>query len=123
MISYTMVGTKDLKKACDFYDKVLSEVGAKRTMEFETAIVWGTAMDKPMFSVCLPFNGKKATACNVTMISLSASSPEQVDALYNSALANGGKCEGAPGPRGGPNYMAYFRDLDGNKLAAYNFVA
>jgi hypothetical protein len=38
------------------------------------------------------------------------------------AVAFHGADEGAPGPRGGSFYGAYFRDLDGNKLAAYCIV-
>ena len=43
--------------------------------------------------------------------------------LVIKALELGGSCEGPPGVRGeeGPDafYGAYFRDLDGNKLAAF----
>ena len=39
--------------------------------------------------------------------------------LYDVALANGGKDEGAPGDRGGGFYAGYFRDPDGNKLNAF----
>ena len=35
------------------------------------------------------------------------------------ALANGGTCEGPPGPRGEGFYAGYFRDPDGNKLNAF----
>ncbi|NBU89429.1 MAG: VOC family protein, partial [Betaproteobacteria bacterium] len=66
--------------------------------------------------------GHKATVGNGTMVALAASSPEQVQALHAKALALGGQDEGAPGPRGKGFYGAYFRDLDGNKLAAYCMV-
>lgn len=56
------------------------------------------------------------------MVALSASSPDQVQELHAKALSLGGKDEGAPGPRGSGFYGAYFRDLDGNKLAAYCMV-
>ena len=46
----------------------------------------------------------------------------QVDALHAKAMALGGKDEGAPGFRGDRYYMSYFRDLDGNKLAAFAYV-
>jgi predicted lactoylglutathione lyase len=46
-----------------------------------------------------------------------------VDAFYNKAIELGGTDEGAPGLRGEEGdqafYGAYFRDLDGNKLAAF----
>ena len=53
------------------------------------------------------------------MVSLACADPEQVQALHARALELGAKDEGAPGPRGGGFYAAYFRDLDGNKLAGF----
>jgi predicted lactoylglutathione lyase len=57
------------------------------------------------------------------MASIAVDSRARVDALYAKAMELGGKCEGPPGVRGeeGPQafYGAYFRDLDGNKLAAF----
>lgn len=119
MIAYAMVGTKDLPKASVFFDKVLSVVGAKRLMEDEKFVVWGTSMDEPSFSACLPFNGDVAQPGNGTMISFGADSPEKVDELYKAALENGATCEGEPGPRGDMFYAGYFRDLDGNKFNAF----
>jgi predicted lactoylglutathione lyase len=72
-----------------------------------------------MFSVLKPFDGQVATVGNGTMIALAASNPEQVQTLHAKALALGGADEGAPGPRGDGFYGAYFRDLDGNKLAIF----
>ena len=71
-----------------------------------------------MFSVMKPFDGQAASVGNGTMVALAAKDPEQVQALHAKALALGGQDEGAPGPRGTGFYGAYFRDLDGNKLAA-----
>jgi predicted lactoylglutathione lyase len=45
--------------------------------------------------------------------------PDQVDAVYKRAIALGAADEGAPGERGPGFYAAYFRDLDGNKLAVF----
>ncbi|MDG1438169.1 MAG: VOC family protein [Emcibacteraceae bacterium] len=55
------------------------------------------------------------------MISFGADTEEQVKAIYQAAKDNGGTCEGEPGPRGrdGEYYVAYFRDPDGNKFAAF----
>ena len=50
------------------------------------------------------------------MVALEASSREQIHRLHEIALANGGTCEGPPGPRGETFYAAYFRDPEGNKL-------
>ena len=70
-------------------------------------------------AVCKPFDGKAASVGNGVMVALTASSPEQVSAIYNKALELGGTDEGAPGSRGdGGMTIGYFRDLDGNKLNA-----
>jgi predicted lactoylglutathione lyase len=53
------------------------------------------------------------------MVALAAKDKDQVDRLYNIALANGGTCEGPPGARGDGFYAGYFRDPDGNKLNAF----
>ena len=53
------------------------------------------------------------------MISLAASSPEDVDRLHAKALSLGAVDDGAPGPRSNRGlefYAGYFRDPDGNKL-------
>ena len=60
-----------------------------------------------------------ATVGNGVMVALEAKSKEQVHKLHEIALANGGTCEGPPGPRGDTFYAAYFRDPDGNKLNAF----
>ncbi|RMF10623.1 MAG: VOC family protein, partial [Alphaproteobacteria bacterium] len=55
-------------------------------------------------------------------IGLRAPSRAAVDAFHRYAVANGGRDEGAPGPRPGyPRedvYTAYVRDPFGNKLEA-----
>ncbi len=119
MIGYTSVGTNDLDKAVHFYSELLALLGAKPFFKTDRGIGWGVSADKPMFSVLKPFDGQAATAGNGTMVAFAAANPEEVQALHAKALALGGTDEGAPGPRGNGFYGAYFRDLDGNKLAAY----
>ena len=71
----------------------------------------------------MPFDGEAATVGNGVMVALEAKSPEQVDAIYATAMAQGGTDEGAPGPRGNDGFYAgYFRDPDGNKLNAFCMV-
>jgi catechol 2,3-dioxygenase-like lactoylglutathione lyase family enzyme len=119
MIGYALVGTQHLERAAAFYDEVLGVLGAKRAMQMERLVSWRTSADAAGFGVCLPYDGQVASVGNGTMIALAASSPEQVQAIYNKAIELGGKDEGAPGARFGTFYAAYFRDLDGNKLNAF----
>ncbi len=119
MIGYVTLGSNDLQGAAKFYDELLAVLGAKRTMEMDTFIAWGVDPASPMISIIKPFDGEPATVGNGVMVSLLASSKEQVNEVYNKAMALGAKDEGAPGDRGGNFYAGYFRDLDGNKLNAF----
>ena len=118
MIGYVTIGTNDFDKAAKFYDALLAELGAKRTMDFGTFIVWGRKKG-PGVALTKPYDGKKATVGNGMMVALAAESKEQVDEIYKKALALGGTDEGKPGPRGDGFYAGYFRDLDGNKFVAF----
>ena len=116
MIGYVTLGTNDKAKATAFYDALLGEMGAKRLMETDDFVGWGTGMDKPMLMIFNPEDKKAATVGNGVMVALQADSPEQIRALHAKALELGATSEGDPGPRGQGFYVAYFRDLDGNKL-------
>lgn len=123
MIGYTSVGTNDLDKAIAFYDELLSLLGAQPFFKSDRGVGWGVSPDQPMFSVLKPFNGEPATVGNGSMVALSAKDTEQVQAIHAKAIALGGQDEGAPGPRGSGFYGAYFRDLDGNKIAVFCMVS
>jgi predicted lactoylglutathione lyase len=119
MVGYVTIGTNDFERATTFYDALLAELGAKRFMELESFIVWGTGGPAGLLAVTKPFDGNPATVGNGVMVALAASSRAQVDAVYRKAIELGAKDEGAPGPRGDNFYAGYFRDLDGNKLNAF----
>lgn len=119
MIGYTTVGTNDKGRAAAFYDKLLGALGAKRMMEMDRFIMWGTDFSKPAFAIAVPFDGQPATVGNGVMIALAVNSREKVDEIYKLAMELGGKDEGPPGNRGPTFYAGYFRDLDGNKLNVF----
>ncbi len=120
MISYVLLGTSDMPRACAFYDQLLATLGARRGFQTDRMTMWASAPGQTALGVVKPYDGNAASVGNGVMVSLAAASPEQVDALHRQALELGGTDEGAPGMRGGgPFYIAYFRDLDGNKLAAF----
>ncbi len=116
MIGYVSVGTNDIKRAAAYYDKLLTEMGAKRIMDFGTFMVWGTGKGKAAFALAEPYNKMPATVGNGVMVAFDVGEPAKVDAMYKKALELGGKDEGPPGDRGDNYYGAYFRDLDGNKI-------
>jgi catechol 2,3-dioxygenase-like lactoylglutathione lyase family enzyme len=119
MIGYLTVGTRDLKKAAEFYDKICGELGMGRFMATDRLIAWGGPGRGAGFSVALPYDGKPMTVGNGVMAAFSAKDKEQVDRVYKLALSLGATCEGPPGHRSPQFYAAYFRDPDGNKLNAF----
>jgi catechol 2,3-dioxygenase-like lactoylglutathione lyase family enzyme len=123
MIGYVTLGTNNFKRAAEFYDQLLAELGAKRIMEGDTFIAWGHSMDRPSLGIIKPHNGLPATWGNGTMVALAADSPATVDRIYKRALALGASDEGPAGPRGGSFYAGYFRDADGNKLNVFCMTA
>ena len=119
MIGYVTVGTNDLERSAKFYDALAAEMGTARMMEFDSFIAWGTAGGGAGIAATKPFDGSAASVGNGTMVAFEAKDNDQVQRLYDIALANGGSDEGAPGPRGEGFYAGYFRDPDGNKLNAF----
>jgi catechol 2,3-dioxygenase-like lactoylglutathione lyase family enzyme len=119
MIGYVTLGTNDLAKGAKFYDAIAADMGVGRMMDFETFIAWGKPGSAAGVALIKPHDGNTASVGNGVMVALEATDKEQVHRLYDIALANGGSCEGPPGPRGDQFYAGYFRDPDGNKLNAY----
>ena len=119
MIGYVTLGTNDMQRAARFYDDLLGVVGAKRTSETEKFIAWGNDPAAPMLFIIKPADGNKATVGNGVMVALAAKNKEEVDRIYNKAIALGAKDEGPAGSRGEGFYAGYFRDSDGNKLCAF----
>lgn len=123
MIGYVTVGTNDLPRAAKFYDAIAAEMGTARMMEFDSFIAWGTPGGSAGIAATAPFDGQPASVGNGVMVALESNNQDQVQRLHAIALAHGGSDEGAPGPRGdGGFYAGYFRDPDGNKLAAFVMV-
>jgi predicted lactoylglutathione lyase len=119
MIGYVTMGTNDFDRAAVFYDAIAKELGGARALENDHLILWSDKVGG-MLGIIKPHNQQPAAASNGGMTALAAKSKDQVDRLYALALANGGSCEGAPGPRSDTFYAAYFRDPDGNKLNAFH---
>ena len=120
MFSHVMIGTNDLDKAKAFYDAVLGTIGvAPATIDRHRIFYRPKA---GVFSVSKPIDGKPATPANGGTIGFACGSAEQADAWHAAGIARGGKsCEEPPGVREGPAgklYLAYLRDLDGNKICA-----
>jgi catechol 2,3-dioxygenase-like lactoylglutathione lyase family enzyme len=120
MFSHVMIGTNDLDKAKAFYDKLLGTLGVPPATVDRHRIFYRTKTGT--FSVSKPIDGKPATPANGGTIGFAAASTAEADAWHAAGIASGGTtCEDPPGIREGGGvklYIAYLRDLDGNKLCA-----
>ena len=132
MIGYVMVGTNDLERAGRFYDALLEPLALVRVESDPVYLAYApqAAPDAIEFYVTLPFDRQPAHHGNGSMLAFSAKSRVIVDRFHEIGLQNGGRDEGAPGPRpldaplDEPDdyeqvYYAYVRDLDGNKICVF----
>ena len=124
MIGWVIFGTNDLDKSKKFYDTFISKLELIKALDKKDYVGYARKDDpkRVIFYITLPFDGKKATFGNGTMVALHASSPEVVDIVHNIAINNGGINEGNPGKRNYDRdaYFSYFRDLDNNKICVYS---
>jgi catechol 2,3-dioxygenase-like lactoylglutathione lyase family enzyme len=120
MLHHVSVGAADVERAALFYDAVLGALGYGRVMEFlPHALAYGETT--PEFWVGQPHDQNAPSAGNGAHFSFIARSKIAVDDFHSTALAHGGKDNGAPGPRPdyGPDYYgAFVIDLDGNRIEA-----
>jgi catechol 2,3-dioxygenase-like lactoylglutathione lyase family enzyme len=119
-LGHAIVGSNDLPRAKAFYDALLGSAGVLPLFEHPSG---GRAYgrDGSLFFVVLgPYDKRPATVGNGSMSTFRFDTRAEVDAFHAKALALGGADEGAPGERAPRFYMSYFRDLDGNKLCAFN---
>ena len=125
MFSHVMIGADDVEKAKSFYDKVLGTLGIppgnlETTPDGRRRAFYLTPTG--VFILSQPLDHKPTTNGNGSTLGFAASSPEQVKAWHDTGVAAGGTAiEDPPGVREAPVgkfYLAYLRDLDGNKICA-----
>ncbi|MFN0002348.1 MAG: VOC family protein [Pseudohongiellaceae bacterium] len=122
IFTHVCVGTNDLKRSNKFYDAALKTLGVDNLGPMgPAATLYGAG--SPSFVVLAPGNGLPATYGNGGTLGFAAPTRAAVRAFHAAGVANGGKDEGAPGPRTftPTSYAAYLRDPDGNKICAYCF--
>ena len=118
-ICHASVGTNQLSKAINFYERLLATLAIDKVCHYENAAAFGKGY--PEFWVQNPFDGQPMTVGNGTHFGFVASSKAQVDNFYQTALSLGAQCNGKPGGRadyGEPYYGCFVLDLDGNKIEA-----
>jgi len=116
------LGTNDLDKSAAFYDATLAALGMTQArVPMDAPVAMFRLPGGLMLMLGAPRDGQPASYGNGETFGFSAEDAAAVDAWHAAGLANGGTCEGAPGPReaAGGRHGAYLRDPDGHKLCAY----
>jgi catechol 2,3-dioxygenase-like lactoylglutathione lyase family enzyme len=124
MIHHVSVGSNDLPRAKAFYQPLMALIGFRLLKETDRAAHYGAS--DIVFSIETPVDGQLATPGNGVHIAFQAPDRDSVRRFHATALAAGGRDEGAPGIRENYNanyYGAFVRDLDGNKIEAVTFTA
>lgn len=122
MFSHVFMSVKDFDRALAFYRPLMKCLGiAERFCETDKPWAgWHSeGGNRPLFVICIPFDGRPHEAGNGQMVAFAAADRATVRRAHQTALEAGGLCEGPPGIR--PHYHAhyygaYFRDTEGNKL-------
>ena len=122
MFSHILVGTNDVLAAKKFYDAVMGTLGiTSGDLNEEKQRVYYRSPNGSLI-VTKPINGNPASAGNGSTIGFKCASAEQAKAFHDAAIVAGGtSIEEPPGWRVNGNkkmFLAYVRDLDGNKLNA-----
>jgi catechol 2,3-dioxygenase-like lactoylglutathione lyase family enzyme len=119
-LSYATVGSNDLERAKAFYDALLGCIGLEAAFEHPSGGRVYKQGGQIAFAVVGPYDGQPATSGNGAMVGFHFGTPKEAAAFHARALELGATDEGAPGVRGGPFFMSYFRDLDGNKVCGFH---
>ena len=115
MIAHTGLPVSNFKKSKEFYTKVLKTVGYELEMDFEDACGYKEGGHTSFWI------GKEEDVIVPLHVAFEAKDAESVQAFYETALAEGGKDNGAPGYRTEywPGYYAAFiHDPDGHNIEA-----
>ena len=110
MIEHIGFEVSDLRRTSQFYDAVFFALGARRLVESEHLVAYGT--NAPLFFFT---QRGRPHAPGYGHLALRASGKAAVDAAHAAGLAAGGADDGAPGPRpqyGRGYYAGYLLDPD-----------
>ena len=120
MLHHVSFAVANLEASGAFYDAALGALGYRRVFEDDTAIGYGVEDGKDKF--CIKLRSPVVAPGPGFHLAFSAPSRAAVDRFHSSALAAGGRDNGAPGlrPHYGPGYYAAFLvDPDGHHVAHY----
>lgn len=116
MLDHISIQCADVAASAAFYDRVLTEVGVRRLMDYGAVIGYGDEF--PHFWIG-PFDS--GDGFRESHIAFRAPSREAVVAFYDAAIASGAEVLHEPRerPEYHPGYFgAFVRDPDGNNVEA-----
>ena len=116
MLDHISLGVTDVDRSVAFYDAALKPLGISRMMGEAGAFAGYGGAGKLCF-----FIGARDPAITPVHVAFAAPDHGTVDAFYATALAAGGRDNGAPGlrPRYSPDYYgAFVLDPDGHNIEA-----
>lgn len=114
-LAYAQVGVMDLAKSKAFYDKVLGSLEMRPIFHRPNEVVYGKT--NPEFFIGTKTHDNKSVRIgNGSTVGFWTNSKEEVDAVYQEALAAGGSSIREPGFQGHQLYTCFVQDLDGNVL-------
>jgi catechol 2,3-dioxygenase-like lactoylglutathione lyase family enzyme len=119
MIDHVSISVADLQKSAAFYQAVLEPLGYRKIADRPASVGFGKTY--PEFWLNSRPKGGRTADDTGAHVCLRAKSIDAVRAFHALALANGGRDDGAPGPRKGEMtdyFGAFIRDPDGNKIEA-----
>ena len=124
MFAFITIGTNNLKRSSNFYNKILKPLKIKKVLSHNRYNGYAKIKSPNKIELYLikPHDKKKATNGNGTMITFQTTSKKIVNEFYKIGIKLGAKDEGMPGARHGKDYYAYLRDLDGNKICVFKKI-
>ncbi|NNL65323.1 MAG: VOC family protein, partial [Myxococcales bacterium] len=78
MVGYVTLGTNDPERGYAFYDALLEPLGAKRLMQIESFVLWGSGLDQAGLALTKAYDGKPATVGNGVMVAMQMDNEAQV---------------------------------------------
>lgn len=119
MFDHISIGVKDLARSGAFYDAVLEPLGYKRLYDGSHGLAYGAR--QPQFWIDRTDSPVPADPQSGLHLCFRAPDRAAVDAFHKTALAHGGRDNGAPGlrPQYTPTYYAGFiLDPDSYRIEA-----
>ena len=122
MFSHILLGTNDVPAAKKFYDAVMGTLGiTSGDLNEEKQRVYYRSPNGSLITT-KPIDGNSASTGNISTVEFKCASAEQGKASHEAVIVAGGTIrEDPPGWRVDGNkklFLAFVRDLDGNKLNA-----